>query len=51
MKSLSKSNSDDPQFTKQFWKAIAIAIGFSMFTAVSLVVMGLLAYFGQKYNF
>lgn len=41
----------DKEFARRFWKGLFIAIAGAFTIAISIVLMALIAYYGQKYNF
>jgi hypothetical protein len=49
MKSLSKSNADDPKFTRTFWKGVIMILLASMGLAVALVTLALVSYYETIY--
>lgn len=48
MRSYSKPNDND--FSRRFWKGVLMAVLAGFAIAISLMLMGLLAYYGQKYG-
>lgn len=48
MKSLSKEF--DVVFGRRFWKGFLMCIAFAFSIAVSLTLMAVIAYYGNKYN-
>lgn len=49
MQELSKKSKDN-QFSKRFLKGFLMAVGAAMVMAIILVIMGMVAFYGQKYN-